>query len=144
MGFASSLISLVSFNTPCHLPIFLILFCLFYYYYYYFFCLFYCLHLQSFVAFVFVYFHSTSETKQRLRAEKMAISTTAAVHIVAETSPFTSTKLAHFSSLQFPTELRISQFSNRCLKSRTRRPTLTPVITCVFVSICVCMCACCV
>ncbi|XP_042031478.1 thioredoxin-like protein slr0233 isoform X1 [Salvia splendens] len=57
----------------------------------------------------------------------MAISTTAAVPIVAETSPFFNSKLAHFSSLQFPSELRISQFSNRCLKSKPRHSTLTPV-----------------
>ncbi|KAH6759103.1 thioredoxin Y1 [Perilla frutescens var. frutescens] len=57
----------------------------------------------------------------------MAISTRAAVPIVAETSPFTNSSLAHFSSLQFPTQLRISRFSNRCLKSKPRLPTLTPV-----------------
>ncbi|KAG6388571.1 hypothetical protein SASPL_150000 [Salvia splendens] len=56
----------------------------------------------------------------------MAISTTAAVPIVAETSPFSNSKLAHFSSLHFPSELRISQFSNRCLKSKPRHSTLTP------------------
>ncbi|XP_057795415.1 uncharacterized protein LOC131011653 [Salvia miltiorrhiza] len=57
----------------------------------------------------------------------MAISTTAAIPIVGETSPFNNSKLAHFSSLQFSSELRISQFSNRCLKSKPRHPTLAPV-----------------
>lgn len=47
--------------------------------------------------------------------------------MVAETSPFTNSKFARFSSLQFPSELRISRFSNRCLKSKPRHPTLTPV-----------------
>ncbi|KAI3464677.1 hypothetical protein Pfo_021340 [Paulownia fortunei] len=60
----------------------------------------------------------------------MAISVAAALPIVARTSPSsssTNSKVAHFSSLQFPTELRISGLRNHCLKSKPRPRTLTLV-----------------
>ncbi|KAK6118781.1 hypothetical protein DH2020_047472 [Rehmannia glutinosa] len=60
----------------------------------------------------------------------MAISVTAAASFTVKTSPSsssTSSKLAHFSSLQFPTELRISRLRNHCLKSKPRPRALTLV-----------------
>ncbi|KAK4390942.1 Thioredoxin Y2, chloroplastic [Sesamum angolense] len=61
----------------------------------------------------------------------MAISLAAAVpRMVATTSPsssFANSKLANFSSLQFPTQLRISGIGNHCLKSKHRPRTLTLV-----------------
>ncbi|KAK6115071.1 hypothetical protein DH2020_007340 [Rehmannia glutinosa] len=53
----------------------------------------------------------------------MAISVTAAASFTVKTSSSsssTSSKLAHFSSLQFPAELRISRLRNHCLKSKPR------------------------
>ncbi|KAK6131477.1 hypothetical protein DH2020_034785 [Rehmannia glutinosa] len=60
----------------------------------------------------------------------MAISVTAAASFTVKTSSSsssTSSKLAHFSSLQFPAELRISRFRNHCLKSKPRPRALTLV-----------------
>ncbi|KAK6131443.1 hypothetical protein DH2020_034809 [Rehmannia glutinosa] len=60
----------------------------------------------------------------------MAISVTAAASFTVKTSPSsssTSSKLAHFSSLQFPAELRISRVRNHCLKSKHRPRALTLV-----------------
>ncbi|XP_051124551.1 thioredoxin Y2, chloroplastic-like [Andrographis paniculata] len=62
----------------------------------------------------------------------MSISVPAALlpTIVAKTSPFSSStdsRLVHFSSLKFPTNLRISGNRNRCLKSKPRYRTLTLV-----------------
>ncbi|KAL0351610.1 UNVERIFIED_CONTAM: Thioredoxin Y1, chloroplastic [Sesamum calycinum] len=63
----------------------------------------------------------------------MAISLAAAVpRMVATTSPsssFANSKLANFSSLQFPTQLRISGIGNHCLKSKHRPRTLTLIST---------------
>ncbi|KAL7155659.1 hypothetical protein ABFS83_03G091300 [Erythranthe nasuta] len=60
----------------------------------------------------------------------MAISAAAAVSINIKTSPScssTNSKLAQFSSLQFPSELRISSIRNHRLKSKPRPRTLTLV-----------------
>ncbi|GFP86913.1 thioredoxin y1 chloroplastic [Phtheirospermum japonicum] len=60
----------------------------------------------------------------------MAISATAAASIVVKTSPSspsTSSKLAHFSSLHFPADLRISSLRYNCLNSKLRPRALTVV-----------------
>ncbi|KAL6524949.1 hypothetical protein OROMI_030542 [Orobanche minor] len=60
----------------------------------------------------------------------MAISVTVASSIVVKTSPSspsTSSKFSHFSSLPFPTELRVSSFRNHCLKTNPRPRALTVV-----------------
>ncbi|KAL6521657.1 hypothetical protein OROGR_018226 [Orobanche gracilis] len=60
----------------------------------------------------------------------MAISVTEASSIVVKTSsssPSTSSKFFHFSSLPFPTELRVSSFRNHCLKTNPRPRALTVV-----------------
>ncbi|KAL3638935.1 hypothetical protein CASFOL_016842 [Castilleja foliolosa] len=58
----------------------------------------------------------------------MAISVTAAASIVVKASPSypsTSSKLAHFSSLHFPAELRIPSLRYNCLNSKLRPRALT-------------------
>ncbi|KAL6511943.1 hypothetical protein OROGR_021540 [Orobanche gracilis] len=60
----------------------------------------------------------------------MAISVTVASSIVVKTSPsspLTSSSFSHFSSLLFPTELRVSSFRNHCLKTNPRPRALTVV-----------------
>ncbi|KAG8389822.1 hypothetical protein BUALT_Bualt01G0018400 [Buddleja alternifolia] len=61
----------------------------------------------------------------------MAVSVAEAIpRTVARTSPFASSdrsKLSHFSSLQFPSELRSFRIRNHCLKSKLRHRTITLV-----------------